>query len=427
MDNSPQHITLISELLALEDIEVTDVKINRENEVVIKVNSTKKDIPCHKCGKPTELYGKGRTLHLRHLSILGKRTIIEITPPRDICKNCDNNPTTTQTLSWFNRNGHQTKFYEEHIVFSLINSTISDVSIKENIGESAMQAIIDGTINDKISWKKIKAIGLIGIDEISLKKGHQDYVTIITSRVESRIRILAIIRGREKAEIKAFFSSIPHKKRKTIIAVCCDLYEGFINAAKEIFGKTVPIVSDRFHVAKLYRKCLVELRKKELARLRKTLTDGAYSELKSAVAILKLNKEFMDKDDKAELDKLFKYSPLLKVAYRFCKKLTVLFNTHHRKQTAETKITEWIEAVESSELVCFDRFIKTLKKYYHEITNYFISRDSSGFVEGFNNKIKVIKRRCYGVFNLKHLFQRVFLDSEGYEFFKKNQSFAVAS
>jgi len=121
---------------------------------------------------------------------------------------------------------------------------------------------------------------LIGIDEISLKKGHQDYVTIITSRVESRIRILAVIKGREKAEIKAFFSSIPHKNRKTIIAICCDLYEGFMNAAQEVFGASVPIVSDRFHVAKLYRKCLVELRKKELVRLRKTLSDEGYSKLK---------------------------------------------------------------------------------------------------------------------------------------------------
>ena len=423
MDNSPQNIALISELLALE---VTDVKINRENEVVIKVDSTKKEIPCHRCGQPTELHGKGRTLHLRHLSILGKRTVIEITPPRGICKNCDNNPTTTQTLSWFNRNGHQTKFYEEHIVFSLINSTTSDVSIKEDVGEGVIQAIIDRTINDKITWNKIKAIGLIGIDEISLKKGHQDYVTIITSRVESRIRILAVIKGREKAEIKAFFSSIPHKNRKTIIAICCDLYEGFMNAAQEVFGASVPIVSDRFHVAKLYRKCLVELRKKELVRLRKTLSDEAYSKLKSAIVVLMHNKEFISKDDKEELEKLFNYSPLLKVAYRFCKKLTILFNTNHRKSTAEIKIKEWIEEVESSELVCFDRFIKTLKKYYHEITNYFISRDSSGFVEGFNNKIKVIKRRCYGIFNLKHLFQRIFLDSVGYEFFKRNQSIATA-
>jgi len=45
-----------------------------------------------------------------------------------------------------------------------------------------------------------------------------------------------------------------------------------------------------------------------------------------------------------------------------------------------------------------------------EIVNYFIHRDSSGFVEGLNNKIKVIKRRCYGILNTDYLFQRIFLD-----------------
>ncbi|MEE4376289.1 MAG: transposase, partial [Candidatus Competibacteraceae bacterium] len=52
-----------------------------------------------------------------------------------------------------------------------------------------------------------------------------------------------------------------------------------------------------------------------------------------------------------------------------------------------------------------------------EITNYFLDRQTSGFVEGFNNKIKVLKRRCYGLFNLTHLFQRLQLDLNGYQLF----------
>ena len=65
--------------------------------------------------------------------------------------------------------------------------------------------------------------------------------------------------------------SIPKRLRKQVRFVCSDLYVGFINAAKEVFGRKVRIVADRFHVAKLYGKGLDELRKKELARLRKTL------------------------------------------------------------------------------------------------------------------------------------------------------------
>lgn len=53
------------------------------------------------------------------------------------------------------------------------------------------------------------------------------------------------------------------------------------------------------------------------------------------------------------------------------------------------------------------------EKWMEEITNYFTDRQSSGFVEGLNNKIKVIKRRCYGIFNIQHLFQRIELDLNG--------------
>ncbi len=48
-----------------------------------------------------------------------------------------------------------------------------------------------------------------------------------------------------------------------------------------------------------------------------------------------------------------------------------------------------------------------------EISNYFIDRNSSGFAEGLNNKIKVLKRRCYGIFNVTRLLQRLHLDVSG--------------
>jgi transposase len=68
-------------------------------------------------------------------------------------------------------------------------------------------------------------------------------------------------------------------------------------------------------------------------------------------------------------------------------------------------------------LKCFDTFIKTLRAHWNEITNYFIHRQTSGFVEGLNNKIKVLKRRSYGLFNPKRLFQRIYIDLHGYDLF----------
>ena len=424
MDILPQQIYIPTELLGLNDVKVIDVKINLENEIIIKVQSTKSEIPCHICGGKTNPYGNGMPLKLQHLPILGKKTFIEITPQRGICPTCDKNTTTTQTLSWHERNGHQTKPYQQYLLLSLVNSTIADVSRKENVSESTLQRIIDKNINTEIDWKNFKTLGIIGIDEISLKKGYRDFVSIITSKNDNQINILAVIKGRDKAEIKAFLLKIPRRKAKTIVAICCDMYDGYVNAAKEVLGESVPIVVDRFHISKLYRKSLISLRKKELARLNKDLSSEEYQSLKSAIAILVKKQEFFTREEKIELEKIFKYSPAIKAAYRLTRQLTAIFNKKQRKESAVIKINEWTEKVKTSDVKCFDGFIKTLEKYKNEITNYFINRNTSGFVEGFNNKIKVLKRRCYGIFNIKNIFQRLFLDLRGYKLFNLNQRVA---
>ncbi|MCW5967867.1 MAG: transposase [Blastocatellales bacterium] len=64
-----------------------------------------------------------------------------------------------------------------------------------------------------------------------------------------------------------------------------------------------------------------------------------------------------------------------------------------------------------------DSFLSATGRTDGLITNYFISRSSSGWVEGLNNKIKVLKRRSYGIKNLANLFRRLWLDLNGYEAF----------
>ncbi len=274
---------------------------------------------------------------------------------------------------------------------------------------------------DEVDWKTIEKIGLLGIDEVAQKKGHKDYVTLITSRYKNVNKILGVIKGKEKAAIKAFLSSIQKKKRKTITAVCVDLCDNYINAAREVLGKDVPIVADRFHVAKLYRKAITDLRSSELKRLKKLLSEEEYQALRPAIKILIRKQECYSKQDKKTLAPLFKLSPAIKAAYRLARELTHIYNKHHRKSTAQTRIKKWVQTVEASDVTCLNRFIKTLQEYNEPISNYFINRDTSGWVEGINNKVKVIKRRCYGILNIKHVFQRIFLDLQGYDIFLPKQ------
>lgn len=258
---------------------------------------------------------------------------------------------------------------------------------------------------------------MLGIDEVSLKKGHQDFVAIVTGRSDDKIQVLGVLKDRSKQTVKQFLSSIPKRLRISVRYVCTDRYDGFINAAKEVFGKRVRIVADRFHVAKLYREGLENLRKKELRRLQRALSTGEYQKLKGAMWALRKKAADLTDEEKTILEKLFEYSPRLQQAHVFRDPLTAIFDKYITRTQAKHLLKGWATRVKHSEVRCFDGFVKTLMARKDEMTNYFLERHTRGFVEGLNNKIKVIKRRCYGILNAGHLFQRIYLDLFGYRLY----------
>jgi transposase len=404
-------------LIDLPNIQIQDAFEDRSGHYILTVVSTEKGTHCHKCGKRIDkANGYGEFIELRHLDILGKQVYLRIRLPRYQC-DCDGQPTTTQQLSWFTRRSSFTKAFEAHLLLSCVNSTITDVAIKTKVNYELVNGVVDRNIDKEVDWESIKELDLIGIDEIAIKKGHQDFVAIVTGRSDDGIQVLGVLKDRSKQTVKEFFSSIPKRLRISVRYVCSDMYDGFINAAKEVFGKKIRIVADRFHVAKLYREGLEDLRKKELRRLQRELSTVDYKKLKGAMWALRKKEADLTDEEKAILEKLFEYSPRLKQAHLFRNQLTAIFDKHITRAQAKHLLNGWAARVKRSEVRCFDSFVKTLMARKDEISNYFLERHTSGFVEGLNNKIKVIKRRCYGILNAGHLFQRIYLDLFGYRLY----------
>ena len=392
------------------------INVNKlDNNITIRIESTETGTHCKHCDKYiTKVHSLNKIIILNHLPAFGNPVYIEFQPIRFQCSDCNGCPTTTQKPSWYQSAGHCTQPYAEYILNQLVNSTIEDVAKQENITYKKVIGIINKNIPNKVDWSKVKEIQYLGIDEIALKKGHKDFVVIISTKINGKAVVLGVLKNRKKVTVNNFLSSIPKNLQVTVKNVCCDMYDGFINSAKEVFGSKTNIIIDRFHVAKNYRSAIETLRKKEMKRLKIELSEDEYKKLKNVMWILRKQYSDLSDEEKEILALLFKYSPLIKKAYNYRNKLTVIFNQPISKKQAKRKIKQWIRNVEKSELACFNTFIKTLKKLWNEILNYFINRLNSGFVEGLNNKIKVIKRRCYGIFNVENLFQRIAIDLTGY-------------
>jgi hypothetical protein len=121
------------------------------------------------------------------------KAYIRIRPVRYQCSYCDGKPTTTQKLVWYDERSPHTRAYEDHILLEMINNTVEDVSIKEGLGYEAVMGIIDRCISTEVNWQKVTKIDVIGLDEISLKKGHKDFVAIVKL---SECPFIASISGR---------------------------------------------------------------------------------------------------------------------------------------------------------------------------------------------------------------------------------------
>jgi transposase len=405
--------------LDIEGVKIDRVDVNNAGEIHIYVSSTEAGTQCHRCGGHLqEVYDEAREIKLRHLPILDHPSYIHIKPKRYICRSCPGHPTTTRRVSWYEPRSTVTKAYADYLLKQLVNSTLSDVSHKEDIGYGVLEDILSSQFGETVDWTQFKALPILGLDDLSVKKGHRDYVTLVTTRDEKgKNRLLGVLDGREKATVKAFLLSIPKELRKTIQSACCDLYEGYTEAVREVLGSEVEIVADRFHVAKLYRKGLDQVRKREMRRLQKELSEAEYGQLKGVMWLIRKPPESLDNDQRDTLRKLFNYSPILLMSYCFCWALTEIFNTPQSKTEAEERLRAWMRLVEERKVEGFETFLHTLDEKMDLITNYFIRRRNSGFVEGLNRKVRVLMGRCYGIFNRIHLFQRLSLDLGGYQQF----------
>lgn len=404
--------------LDIPDIRVLKAEAGEGGELIITVESTRGGTACRKCGTwITKAHGRDAWVTLRHLPVFGRPSYLRYRPKRYQCQDCEGHPTTTEKLAWQDANSSHSFAYANHILLQLVNSTIEDVSIKEGISYESVAGALERRIEAKVDWSVIREIEIVGLDEIALKKGQRDYVTLVTGRFQDgEITILGVLSGHEKAEVVEFFRLIPQRILRTIQAVCCDLWEAYIEAVRQEIP-TARIVADRFHVARHYREAADQIRKEELRRLKKELSKEAYQKLNGSYHAFRKNAKDLNKEQRKTLRKFFEYSPDAKQAYDFRAALTAIYDMDLSKKQAQAKILGWIQQVKRSGLQCFDEFIRLLGSWWEEITNFFVRRENSGFVEGFNNRVKVLKRRCYGIFNLSHLFQRIFLDLCGYRLF----------
>jgi transposase len=192
----------ISFPLDIPQVDVLATKQTRDNKFIITVESRRETTKCGVCQQEIACnYGHGQAVHLRHLPILGQETTIVIRPKRAQCPTCLHNPTTTQTLKWYDQRSPHTKAYDRYLMKLLIGSTVADVSLKENLGYDAVLGALERLIDAEVNWDEVQNLGTIGIDEVAHKKGRKSYRAVLTARQDNgTVIILTVLPDRKKRQ-----------------------------------------------------------------------------------------------------------------------------------------------------------------------------------------------------------------------------------
>ncbi len=166
--------------------------------------------------------------------------------------------TITQIVAWRQEGSFHTRAYEDHVLLQLVNSTVEEVGRKEGLTSDAVQGLLEHRITTTVQWNEFERLTVVCIDGIACKKGHRDFVATlrVTTRLEGRTHLLAVLPDREKATVKQFLDSIPQRLRRTIRTVCTDMWDGYVNAVRESLQADlecqVELVVDCFHMAERY-------------------------------------------------------------------------------------------------------------------------------------------------------------------------------
>jgi transposase len=219
-------------------------------------------------------------------------------------------------------------------------------------------------------------------------------------------RVLDVLETREKTAVVAWLKAgRASGLLASLTEVTTDMWDAYVEAAKEVFGDTVAVTIDRFHVMKNFQHWLTDARRE----IQRELPREAAAELKGSRWLWLTNPENLTELKRTELESLKGRFPQLGRLAEHRESLRQIFEDRTIKtaQTGAAKLREWCERGRRLGLAALVKFNKTLENWMDKIANYFVSRSTNGPTEGFNRGLRAILWRACGMTNFAHFRLRV--------------------
>jgi transposase len=297
----------------------------------------------------------------------------------------------TELIEWLAKN----PFYTKRIAFSVgrrcRKETIKDVANEFNLDWHTVKELDKEYMEEQLRRAPKPKPKVIGVDEISRRKGH-DY-RIIVSDLERKTPIWYGGIDRSEESMDMFYDWLGPDKCKKIRLAVMDMWKPFRNS---ICNKApqAAILFDKFHIIRHLGEALDKIRKQEYKRLPEK--DRKF--IKGQKYVLLSRNNNLELDARKGLKVLLDANKRLNTAYLLKETFGQLWD--YKNETWARKFFDnWKNQLKWQRLKPFEDFAKMIDKHWDGIAAHCRPENkvSLGFVEGLNNKIRVIQRRAYGL------------------------------
>ena len=277
------------------------------------------------------------------------------------------------------------------------NLSMKDVALQTNVSASTVARILDS-----ISYSRQTLPEAISIDEFKGNASTGKYQCILVDPLKHKI--LDILPDRTQNHLISYFYSIPKIERYRVKYFVCDMWTPYIDLAK-IYFPNAKIIIDKYHFIRQVTWAIDGVRK----RLQRSMPASLRKYYKRSKKLI-LTRYFKLKDEnKQACDLMLLYNDDLRKAHFLKEKFyEICQNPKYSEQRKD--FFQWIKMAENSGIPEFEKCARTYRNWSKEILNAFkYPHITNGPTEGFNNKIKVLKRTSYGIRKFDHLRTRIFL------------------
>ena len=419
--NLPMQENYISDLIEIKDPNtIISYSYTEDGIKHIYVEQVKRTHVCPNCGAETAIVHDYRVRNIKHQYNLGNKTVLHYKRRRYVCHMC--NKRFPEENSFVEKHHKISSHTKKLILLEYPNKqSIKDLGNRLNISYHTVMR----HVNRHIRPTRTTLPEIISIDEFkNLSDGDGKYAFLMVDPIDGSI--IDVFPNRRKHNLEAYFMRIPIEERKRVRIVISDLWDPYRKLTARVFPNAI-LIADKYHFIRQLYWGLQSVRKR-IMKQQKEGTIEYYILKKYWKFYLKYSYNLSTNFFKSRrlgyhltplqiVDMAKEIHPDLKLAINLKDEFYEFLHTTSFEE-AHDKLNEFIIKLKSSNIPEYQYVARTYTNWKTEIINSFYQEISSetgeiynltnGFIEGINNKIKVIKRVAFGYRNFNNFRTRIF-------------------